>query len=88
MIQIIQNDNSYIKNTLENEDVKDSIENSIMDLTEVISYTNIVDCPTQVTCFVHSDVYICHNTKVGNRKKHRYGQFANTSMVREGQKNI
>ena len=87
MIQIIQNDNSYIKNTLENEDVKDSIENSIMDLTEVISYTNIVDCPTQVTCFVHSNVYICHNTNVGNKKK-TDGQFANTSIAREGQKSI
>ena len=38
-----------------------------MDPTEVISNTNIVDCPTQVTCFVHSNVYICHNTNVGNK---------------------
>ena len=56
--------------------VKDSIENSVMVLTEVILYTNIVDSPTQLTCFVHSDVYICHNTKVGNRrKKSRMGNF-------------
>ena len=32
--------------------VKDSIENSVMVLNEVISYTNIVDSPTQLTCFV------------------------------------
>ena len=82
MIQIIQNDNSYI-----NKKTQDSIENSIMDPTEVISNTNIVDCPTQVTCFVHSNVYICHNTNVGNKKK-TDGQFANTSIAREGQKNI
>ena len=49
MVQMIQNDNSYLKNTLENEDVKDYIKNSIMVLTEVSSYTNIVDCPTQLT---------------------------------------
>ena len=53
--------------------VKDSIENSVMVLTEVISYTNIVDSPTQLTCFVHSDVYVCQmcfitNTKVRIRK--------------------
>ena len=86
MIQIIQNDNSYIKNTLENEDVKDSIENSIMDLTEVISYTNIVDCPTQVTFFVHSDVYICHNTNVGNRKKTQMGNLLTQVLPGRGRR--
>ena len=58
--------------TIHTKKTQDSIENSIMDPTEVISNTNIVDCPTQVTCFVHSNVYICHNTNVGNRKKHRW----------------
>ena len=57
-----------------------------MDPTEVISNTNIVDCPTQVTCFVHSDVYICHNTNVGNRKKTQMGNLLTQVLPGRGRR--